>query len=257
MTSRPKIIAIIPARMGSSRFPGKPLEKILDLPMIEHVRRRVEEIELLDEVIVATCDQEIKGVVEGFGGKVAMTSDKHERCTDRIEEAAKELQADVIINIQGDEPMVSSVAVEEVVSPFLNSSEVLTSCLVYPIKDQEELLSPNIVKTVLSSSQRMLYLSRAAIPGKEYQPELQYYKQSGIMAFKKDFLHKFSQLSPTPLEAKESVDMLRVLEHDYWIQGVVSQHETMGVDVPEQVNIIEERILNDPLEKEIYQRISK
>ncbi len=250
-----KTVAIIPARMGSSRFPGKPLVNILGLPMIEHVRRRVEDMDILNEVYVATCDQEIKSAVESYGGKVIMTADTHERCTDRIEEAAHKISADVVVNVQGDEPMISKDVVEAVVRPFYDNSNIQTTCIVYPINDVAEMTSLNIVKTVLSRSGRILYLSRSAIPGRDANPKLTYYKQSGVMAFRKDFLHTFHNLTPTPLEAQESVDMLRVLEHDYWIQGVVSAHETKGVDIPEQVGMIERAILSDPKEKAIFEKI--
>ncbi|MCB0408142.1 MAG: 3-deoxy-manno-octulosonate cytidylyltransferase [Bdellovibrionales bacterium] len=252
-----KVIALIPARMGSSRFPGKPLEKILGLPMIEHVRRRVEKMGLIDETYVATCDPEIFDVVVSNGGKAIMTADTHERCTDRIEEAARGLTSDVIINVQGDEPMVSSVAIEEVLAPFFQIEGLKTSCLVYPITDFSELNSENIVKVVLSRGNNILYLSRSRIPGKDVDNDVKYYKQSGIMAFAKDFLHEFHNLESTPLEQKESVDMLRVLEHDFSIQGVVSTNETKGVDIPEQISMIEELIMSDPKQKEIFERIVK
>ena len=132
-----KIVVVIPARMGSSRFPGKPLEKILGLSMIEHVRRRIEKVDGVSQVIVATCDEEIRHEVEAFGGKVIMTADTHERCTDRIEEAAHQFDADIVVNIQGDEPMVPLSAVQEVVSPFFEKDGVQTSCLVYPVKNHE------------------------------------------------------------------------------------------------------------------------
>jgi len=250
-----KIVAVIPARMGSSRFPGKPLTPILGLSMIEHVRRRVEYADLFSEVYVATCDSEIEQEVQKYGGKVIMTSDKHERCTDRIEEAAHKIAADIIVNVQGDEPMISNAALKEVISPFLKDSSVLTTCLVYPIIDREELSSSNIVKCVLSRTQRILYLSRSAIPGREIKKDFVYYKQSGIMAFKKDFLHKFHELPSTPLEAKESVDMNRVLENDYWIQGVISHNESKGVDIPEQVQMIALSIMKDPEQRKIFDKI--
>ena len=250
-----KVVAIIPARMGSSRFPGKPLERILGVPMIEHVRRRVEQINAIQETYVATCDPEIFDVVVSNGGKAIMTADTHERCTDRIEEAARGLEADVIVNVQGDEPMVSSAAIEEVVAPFFEIDGLKTSCLVYPITDPGELDSENIVKTVLSRGNNILYLSRSRIPGKAVEDGVQYYKQSGIMAFSKEFLHKFNQLESTPLEQKESVDMLRVLEHDYSIQGVVSHNETKGVDLPEHIGMIEELIQQDPQQKKIFEQV--
>lgn len=255
MKKKLKVIAIIPARMGSSRFPGKPLENILGIPMIEHVRRRVENVSILDEVYVATCDEEIKKIVEAHGGKAIMTSDQHERCTDRIEEAARNLHADVVVNVQGDEPMVSARSIEEVVAPFFSMDDVYATCLVYPIVDRSELTSKNIVKSVISKSERILYLSRAAIPGNEEDKNTQYYKQSGIMAFKKEFLHQFNDLESTPLEKKESVDMMRILENDFWIQGVVSLEETKGVDIPSQIQMIENEILGSPEQKALFEKV--
>ena len=221
-SKRPIVAAVIPARMAASRFPGKPLVPILGLPMIEHVRRRVELIDAVDQVWVATCDEEIRQLVEKNGGKVIMTADSHERATDRIEEASHQIEADVIINVQGDEPMVSALGLEQVIAPFFSNPEVQSTCLVYPITDHSDLGSLNIVKCVLSRSNRILYLSRAAIPGKALDPKFTYYKQSGIMAYRREFLHRYKNLAPTPLESKESVDILRILEHDYWVQGVLS-----------------------------------
>lgn len=254
--SSKKIVAIIPARMGSSRFPGKPLIKILGLEMIEHVRRRVQMISGLHQVVVATCDDEIKTIVENNGGKVIMTSSKHERATDRIEEASQKIEGDIFINVQGDEPMVSQTAIEEVIAPFQKNSAVECSCLVYPINDLTELTNDNVVKVVLSQSNRILYLSRQSIPGRAVNPKFQYYKQSGIMAFTRKRLHEFTKLNPTPLEAKESIDLLRLLEHDRWVQAVVSNEETRGVDVPEQVKQVEDAILSDSKQKKIFEQIS-
>lgn len=256
-----KVIAILPARMAASRFPGKPLTKILGYPMIEHVRRRVELMPFIDEVVVATCDEEIQREVESHGGKVVMTSRTHERATDRINEAAGRLgkaAADrIIVNVQGDEPMVSHRGLEALIAPFRSSPETLSTCLVYPIRNPADLSDLNVVKTVLSKSNRMLYLSRAGIPGKSYNDKTPYYKQSGLMAYRQTFLEKYSALPPTPLEAQESVDVLRILENDLWMQGVVFLDETQGVDVPEHVARIEKAILGNPQEKAIFEKIFK
>ena len=250
-----KIVAIIPARMSATRFPGKPLAKILDLSMIEHVRRRVVKSGLFSEVFVATCDQVIIDEVEKYGGKGIMTKNTHERCTDRIEEAAKIIQADIIVNIQGDEPVVMAESLKKLIQPFLENPALLTTNIVNPIRSEEDLHNLNIVKAVLSQSLKILYMSRSAIPGKEYQSNVNYYKQTGLMAFKKDFLHLYSTLSPTPLEIKESCDMLRLLENDYAIQGIICEHKTIGVDIPEQVKQVEEFILSNPAQKTIYQSL--
>ena len=257
-----KIVAVIPARMGSSRFPGKPLIKIKGIPMIEHVRRRVQEGRPdsqfeLDDVFVATCDQEIKEAVESYGGKVIMTSDRHERATDRIEEAAHSFKADIIINVQGDEPLVLPESIDEVVSPFFKNKNVGCSCLMYPILSEKELHNDNIVKTVLNKNDEALYFSRAGIPGRSYDPNFKYYKQSGIMAFTKEFLHLFTKLESTPLEKKESVDLMRLLEHGYKVQGFISYNETKGVDIPAQVFDIERELETDVKQKAIFNSLFK
>ena len=250
-----KIVAIIPARMSATRFPGKPLAKILGLTMIEHVRRRVVKSNLFSEVYVATCDQVIIDEVEKYGGKGIMTKNTHERCTDRIEEAAKKIQADIIVNVQGDEPIVMAESLRKLIAPFFENPSLLTTNIVNPVSSEEELHNLNVVKAVLSQSAKILYMSRSAIPGKEYQSNIEYFKQTGLMAFKKDFLHLYSTLAPTPLEIKESCDMLRLLENDYSIQGIVCDQRTIGVDIPEQVAQVEEFILSNIEQKAVYESL--
>ncbi len=251
-----KITAVIPARMDSTRFPGKPLVPILGLPLIEHVRRRVELMSLFDDVYVATCDNEIKELVETHGGRVIMTANTHERAADRVEEAAKQLDSDIVVMVQGDEPMVVEAPFLQLVEPFTTDSSIGCTCLVYPILDQDELTSLNVVKTVQSRSGNLLYFSRSTIPGNPVDSAYPYLKQSGIMAFTKERLHLFSKLESTPLEQKESCDMLRYIEHDLTIRGVYSEVETKGVDIPSQVEEIESAIQNDPGQMEIHNRIT-
>jgi 3-deoxy-manno-octulosonate cytidylyltransferase (CMP-KDO synthetase) len=251
------IVAIIPARMSSSRFPDKPLAPILGLPMIEHCRRRIEKVDILSGVYVATCDQAIREVVERHGGKVLMTADTHERAAERVEEAARSLEADIVVMLQGDEPMVLGECVEEVVQPFFEQPEVQVTNLVCPITEPQVLDDVNVVKTVLSRSHRLLYLSRLGIPGGAPIAGFQYYKQTGIIAFRKDFLHQYQGMEPTPLEIKESVDVNRILENDYWIQGVISAHDMRGVDLPEHIGLIEKLMLEDPLQKSLFEEITK
>jgi 3-deoxy-manno-octulosonate cytidylyltransferase (CMP-KDO synthetase) len=252
---RNKIVAMIPARMSATRFPGKPLQKMLGLSMIEHVRRRVIKSNLFDEVYVATCDQAIIDEVERYNGKALMTKNTHERCTDRIEEASQKIDADIIVNIQGDEPVVMAESLKKLIAPFLNDPSLQTTNIVNQIFTEEDLRNLNIVKAVLSSTNKILYMSRAGIPGKEFDPNFNYYKQTGLMAFRKDLLHTFSKLAPTPLEIKESCDMLRLVEHDYSIQGIICDHKSIGVDVPEQVAQVEDYILSNPEQKLIYESI--
>lgn len=244
-----KVAAIIPARMAATRFPGKPLAKISGLEMIEHIRRRVSLNKNIDEVIVATCDQEIKSVIEGYGGRAIMTADTHERCTDRVAEAARDLDVDIIINVQGDEPLVNPDLLDDLVEPFKAQKDLNCSNLISIIQSDEEFQSPNEVKAVLDLKQNVLYFSREPIPSVQKAGDISYtrYKQMGIIAFRKDFLFDFYNLSPTPLEAVESVDMMRALEHGYRIQGVITEEQSISVDIPEELQLAELRMQSDKL----------
>ena len=244
-----KIIAIIPARMAASRFPGKPLAPILGLPMIEHVRRRVALCEELDEVVVATCDEEIQRVVEKAGGKVIMTSHRYERCTDRIAEAARSLNADVFVNVQGDEPLVLPWMIEEAFKPFLADFDLPAVNLVARIISAEEFNDPNIPKVVTSRFGDILYISREPIPSQKRltSEDSLRLKQLGIIAFRGDFLQCFSQLAPAPLEKAESVDMMRAIEHGYRVRAVEIKGEMISVDRTEDIRRVEDALSKDLL----------
>jgi 3-deoxy-manno-octulosonate cytidylyltransferase (CMP-KDO synthetase) len=243
-----KIAAIIPARMASTRFPGKPLAKICGLPMIEHVRRRVSLCKMLNYVSVATCDEEIYSTVVSYGGRACMTSDKHERCTYRIAEAAEKLDADIVINIQGDEPLIVPDMIEDLIKKFLSDKNHQCINLISPINSDEEFEDPNVVKTVVDREGCVLYFSRSPIPAKwKTRTNFVKFKQLGVIAFKKDILLTFAKLKPTPLEIVESVDMLRLLEHGYKIKTMISNYTTYGVDRVEDLKKVEKIMHNDLL----------
>ncbi|MCD4781626.1 MAG: 3-deoxy-manno-octulosonate cytidylyltransferase [Candidatus Omnitrophica bacterium] len=250
-----RTVAVIPARMGASRFPGKPLVKILDLPMIEHVRRRVSLCSCIDEVYVATCDEEIKRAVERYGGKAIMTADTHERCTDRVEEAIQDIDCDIVFIFQGDEPLFDLSVADKLLRPFIDHSQTLCSNLISTIKNEDDLRDMNIVKAVLDRRQRVLCFSRAALPYKRVGTACPLYRQTGLSAFKRDFLVQFSNLAPTPLEMRESIDFMRILEHGFAIQGVVFEQELFGVDEPRHIAIIEKILQENPTQKAIYEEI--
>ncbi len=252
-----KIVAVIPARMAASRFPGKPLFPILGLPMIEHVRRRVSLCAALDRVYVATCDQEIADCVKKFGGESIMTKSTHERCTDRVEEAAQHLEADIIVILQGDEPLFIPDIIEPLVAPLIENEQLVCTNVLSPIHDEEDLEDVNIIKTLLDQKNRVLYYSRAAIPYFRVKNNCPVYRQTGLSAFTKKFLHQFSQLPPTPLEVAESIDFLRILEHRFPIQGVIYDQRTMGVDQLQDVLRIETVLRESPRHKELHQKILK
>lgn len=232
-----RVVAIIPARMAATRFPGKPLADLLGLPMIEHVRRRVALSSLLHDVIVATCDEEIARVVKQSGGKAVMTSHTHERCTDRIAEAALSIQAEVIINIQGDEPLVRPEMFEGLLRSLTKEPELPCANLMAEILDDSEFNNHNVVKTVFDLDANALYFSREPIPSRSKAGELEFkkFKQLGVIAFRSDFLQTFNRLPPTPLEQVESVDMMRAIEHGYRVRMVQCEHRVIGVDTPEDL----------------------
>jgi len=250
-------VAIIPARMQSTRFPGKPLALILGLPMIEHVRRRVSLCKELKDVIVATCDEEIKKVVEEAGGKAVMTSDKHDRCTDRIAEAASNLKADIVVNVQGDECLVVPEMIEASFKPLLDEPDLQCVNMVTPIVDQKEFEDPNAPKVVTDLKGNILYISREPIPSQQKTDDNQYrkLKQLGLIAFRHDFLQTFINLEETPLEKVESVDMMRPIEHGYTVRAVETTHQMIAVDVPGDIKRVEEVMSNDPLLEEYIQKI--
>jgi 3-deoxy-manno-octulosonate cytidylyltransferase (CMP-KDO synthetase) len=252
-----RVVAIIPARMDASRFPGKPLTKIMDLPMIEHVRRRTLLSPIIDEAYVATCDKEIMETVQSFGGKAIMTANTHERCTDRVEEAAKQVKADIIAIVQGDEPLFLPDVIEKLVEPIQSDDDVYCTNLLSVIKDYDDLKNIDIVKAVIDNYNNVMYFSRSSIPYFRVKVDYTMYRQTGISAFTKKFLSQFTNMVPTSLEIIESVDFLRILQHGYKIRGVVFHKEMFGVDRKEDVKKIEEIIKNDHIQNGYYARIVK
>lgn len=249
-----KVVVVIPARMASSRFPGKPLADIQGLPMIEHVRRRVALSPLIQEVVVATCDREIWEAVAANGGRAVMTAATHERCTDRVAEAAASLTADIIINVQGDEPLVQPGMFEPLLAPLGEEAELPCTNLMSEILRDDEFSNPNVVKTVCDLKGNALYFSREPVPSGRKAGSLVFrkYKQLGIIAFRKEFLQRFTTLPPTPLEQVESVDMLRAVEHGYQVRMVVTPFQGIGVDTPEDLERARALMKHDELVK-MYQ----
>lgn len=246
MTKGKNIVGIIPVRMASTRFPGKPLAKICGLAMVEHIRRRVGLCKLLSRVIVATCDEEIKGLVEGFGGEAVMTSNTHERCTERVAEAAKDLDADIIVNIQGDEPLVTPRMITQVLGPMLEDKACGCVNLICPIDDEEEFESPNSVKTVVDQKGKVLYFSREPIPSRKKTKEpFARYRQLGVIAFTKPVLFQYVAMPQTPLEKIESIDMMRLLENGYAVRAAVTDEPLYGVDTPLELKRVEELMEKD------------
>ncbi len=236
-----KIIGIIPARFGSSRFPGKPLVQIDGKSMIQRVYEQASKSKLLDAVIVATDDVRIADEVSAFGGKFHMTSAAHQSGTDRCAEVIrKELGYDVVINIQGDEPYIDPAQIDLLISCF-DASTVQLATLVKKIHTDEELFNSNIPKVVLNASQEAIYFSRHPIPfirGKEKEQwleEHQFYKHIGIYGYTAPSLLEITKLEPSKLEQAESLEQLRWVENGYTIQTRTTDIETISIDAPEDL----------------------
>lgn len=250
-----RIVVIVPARMASSRFPGKPLIPLLGVPMVEHVRRRASLPEAgAHEVIVATCDVSIRDAVAAAGGQAVMTKDTHERCTDRIEEAAREIDADVVVMVQGDEPLLLPEAVRQIAAPLLDDPSVVCTNLLSPLESEEDRRNPDIVKAACALNGDVMYFSRAPIPLFRSQVEVPVFRQTGIMAFRSDLLRRYATLTETPLERAESVDMFRLLEHGIPIRGVRVDYRTVGVDRPGDVPAVEQYLREDPVQRALFDR---
>ena len=249
-----EIIAIIPARMGSTRFPGKPLAEIHGIPMVGHVYLRTKMCSLLSETYVATCDNEIYDYIGSIGGKVVMTADTHERCSDRTAEAMLKVESetgrkvDVVVMVQGDEPMVTPEMIEQAVSPMLKDSSVQVVNLMARMRTTQEFEDPNEVKVVVDLNSRALYFSREPIPSRRKGVlDVPMLKQVCIIPFRRDYLLEFNSLPTTPLERIESVDMMRVIEHGGHVHMVMTEVETLSVDTPEDL----ERVL-DLMQKDVF-----
>ncbi|PYS15203.1 MAG: 3-deoxy-manno-octulosonate cytidylyltransferase [Acidobacteria bacterium] len=238
-------VCIIPARMGSTRFPGKPLAPICGRPMIEHVYRRCRLNRSLDATYVATCDREIAQATEAFGGGVIMTSSSHERASDRVAEAAERTNADVIVMVQGDEPMIHPEMIDRAVDPLRKDLTIVCTNLAAPIRSMKEMMDPNTIKVVTAKNGDALYFSRQPIPSRTSNG----LKQVCVIPFRRNFLFQYKTLEPTHLEIAESVDMLRILEHGFKVRMVITDYETHSVDTPADLALVERLLEADPLTK--------
>jgi len=242
--------------MGSSRFPGKPLANIHGMPMIGHVYFRSKMAKILDEVYVATCDQEIIDYIKSIDGKAIMTDTSHERASDRTSEALNiiesrtEQKSDIIVMLQGDEPMILPGMIDAAVQPLLDDQSVTVSNLMATIKIIEEWKDPNEVKVVVDKENFAIYFSREPIPSKKkYSNEITAYKQVCVIPFTRDCLINYTRLEPTPLEIIESVDMNRFIENGIKIKMIETDNNTIAVDTPQDLANVERLMKNDSLIK--------
>ncbi len=239
-----RIVGLIPARYASVRFPGKPLAPLLGKPMIQHVYERAQKASLLEEVIVATDDERIRKTVEGFGGRVVMTSPEHSCGTERLAEAAEFLrlaEEDIVVNVQGDQPLLEPALIEELVRPLLLQAEIPMATVAVPITREEELFDPNRVKVVVDREGKALYFSRSRIPfHRSPGPRPTYLRHLGLYAYRRGFLDLFIRLTPGELEQAEKLEQLRALEHGYPIAVSITKYDCPEVDTPEDLQRVEE-----------------
>ena len=250
------IVALIPARMGSSRFPGKPLKSIKGVPMIGHVYLRTAMAESLTDCWVCTCDEEIKDYIESIGGKAVMTADTHERCSERCAEAMLKIEEqtgdkiDIVVMVQGDEPLVTpamiDVATKALVDDVDNGTGV--ACLMGVIKTKEHHNDPNAIKVIVNKNNRALFMSREPIPTHHRDdPVGPWLNQVCIIPFTRDYLLKFNDMEPTKLEIAESIDLNRCLEHGHNVQMAMSPDLAVSVDTPEDLVKAEAKMDEDTL----------
>jgi len=238
-----KTAAVIPARYASSRFPGKALAEIMGQPMIVRVLKAVEKCELIDEVYVATDDVRIKSEVEKAGGRAIMTSAQHQSGTDRIAEAAQEIEAELIVNIQGDEPLIKAESIAQALKPFAEEDNLKMSTLKRKIT-AEEAKNPDLVKVITDKNDYALYFSRSKVP---YYREAElkdqnYYQHIGLYVYRRDFLLQYATMEGTSLEKAESLEQLRALENGFKIKVLETEAKLIGVDRREDIVLVEKEI---------------
>lgn len=250
------IIGIIPARMASTRFPDKPMANILGMPMIGHCYKRSLMCNLFTDVYVATCDKIIYDYIESIGGKAIMTLDTHERASDRTAEAMLKIEKkirkkiDIVVLLQGDEPMTTASMIESAVKPLLDYSNLEITNLYATIGSIEEFENPNEVKVVIDRESNALYFSREPIPSrKKGVTEVPMFKQVCVIPFRRDFLLEYNEMEQTQLEIIESVDMMRVLENGIKIKMVYIQEDNFSVDTQQDLENVIELMKKDKLVK--------
>jgi 3-deoxy-manno-octulosonate cytidylyltransferase (CMP-KDO synthetase) len=227
-----RVIVGIPARMGSSRFPGKPLAKILGIPMVEHVYKRCQLSESIDDLFVATCDAEIRDAVIGFGGKVFMTDKEIQRPGLRVAEACRQQNLaddDIVVVVQGDEPLIHPEMINLAVAPLIKDSNVQLLTLVAEA-NETEWVDSNEVKVVTDLRGDILYMTRVPIPSNTRNRIGPRLKQVAVMPFRKKFLLEFQDMTPTPLEIAESIELLRAVEHGVKVRTALSHYTSVSVD---------------------------
>ncbi len=242
-----KFLGVIPSRYASTRLEGKPLKDICGHTMIEWVYKRTK-LSNLDEVVVATDDERIYEEVERFGGKAILTSKEHENGTSRIAEVCTKYEDyDVIVNVQGDEPLIEPEMINSIINSFKEDDTISMSTLKYKIDSIEEIENLNYVKVITDKKGYALYFSRSVIPYPRKLDIQNYYKHVGIYGYKRDFVVEYAKMEPTPLELSESLEQLRALENGYRIKVIETPYKIIGVDTQEELEKVREYIKENGL----------
>jgi 3-deoxy-manno-octulosonate cytidylyltransferase (CMP-KDO synthetase) len=237
------VVAVIPARYASTRLPGKPLALIGERPMIEHVYRRVAATPSIGTVLVATDDERVRAVVERFGGRAVLTAATHASGTDRVAEVAARLDCELVVNVQGDEPLIEPAMIEEALAPFADDPALPMSTLCRRLEDPARAASPHVTKVVFDRTGHALYFSRAPIPFvREGGPGAVRYEHVGLYVYRRACLLALAKLDPTPLEQAEQLEQLRALEHGVRIRVVETAHRSIGVDTPEDLERVRQLV---------------
>ena len=230
------VVAIIPARYESTRLPGKPLVDIAGKPMIEHVYKRACAARSVGVVIIATDDERICDAAETFGGRAQLTSRSHLSGTDRLAEIAANLTADLIVNVQGDEPLIDPAAIDSAIEPFRTDSRLQMTTLRKKITDRSELHDPNVTKVVIDRDGYAMYFSRAPIPfTRDGSPDATAWRHIGLYVYRRTTLLRLTSLTPTEMERAEALEQLRAIEHGIRIKTVETRHNSLGVDTPDDL----------------------
>ncbi len=240
------ILAVIPARYASTRFPGKPLHLLAGRPLVQHVWERCKECTKIDRIVIATDDERILRAAQNFGAEVQMTSDHHPSGTDRLAEVARHFpSADILLNVQGDEPLISPHLIDELAGRLEEDPGLDMITAAAPLTDPQLSEDPNVVKVVITTTGRALYFSRSRIPyQRNPDPRVRWLWHKGIYGYRREFLLQFVSWPPSMLEVTESLEQLRALENGGTIQVVLTQEESPGVDTPEQATAVEKLLLS-------------
>ena len=231
-----KILGVIPARFSSTRFPGKVLAHIAGKTMLQHVYERASLCTYLSSALIATDDERVYTAAKSFGARVRMTRSDHLSGTDRVAEAASAENAEIIVNIQGDEPLIDPAAIDAAILPMVHEPDLVMGTLKKRIEDPREITDPNVVKVVTNGAGDAIYFSRCAIPfDREKSANTPYFKHIGLYVYRRDFLLAYPELPVGPLETSERLEQLRALENGYRIRVVETEYESLGVDTPEDL----------------------